>query len=135
MSLKQRQQFQKENKTKDEFIFSYWAVRQVHDPRQANATKEMKQIPVEVGSDVYEINVPVITNPDGVIKAGMEIVALKQDMDEETDEPEPKQHRAAKPTAKGKGNGTDKRAFFDALAYQIFVVLMGSREIVQVAVH
>ena len=83
----------------------------MHDPRQANAKKEMKHLHVKVGSDVYDINVPVITNPDGAIKTGIEIVVLKQDMDEEI-EPEPKRQRATKPAAKGKGkgNGKGKRA-------------------------
>ena len=88
----------------DEFIVSYWAVKQVYDARQANAKKEMKQILVKVGSDTFAINVPIITNPDGAIKAGSEIVVLKQDVDEESDEPAPKRQKC-----KGHGKGKVKR--------------------------
>ena len=66
-------------KATNEFIVSYWAVGQAHDARLADVKKDMKQVPVIVGSDVFTINVPISTNPDGFIKAGSEIVVLKFD--------------------------------------------------------
>ena len=59
---------------------------------------------MKVGSDTFAIHAPIITNPDGAIKAGSEIIVLKQDVDEESDEPAPKRQKC-----KGKGKGKVKR--------------------------
>ena len=67
---------------------------------------------MEVGSDVFTINAPIFTSPDGAIKAGSEIFVLKFDVtaDEESDEkPKAKRLRTSKPAAKSKGKARGKR--------------------------
>ena len=59
----------------------------MHDARQATATKDTEQRIVTVGVDVFAIHVLVTRNPDGAFKPGRDIVVLKQDVDDENDEP------------------------------------------------
>ena len=42
---------------------------------------------VTVDVDVFAIHVLVTRNPDGAFKPGRDIVVLKQDVDDESDEP------------------------------------------------
>ena len=68
-------------------VCSHDAENHVHDARLADATKDVEQSIVKVGVDVFAIHVLVIINPDGAFKPGREIVVLKQDVDDESDEP------------------------------------------------
>jgi hypothetical protein len=100
--------FPKEELTKDivtkepnEFIVSYWAVKQVHDARRVNVAKEMKMVSIKVGSQAFEVNVPMLVNTKK-ISCGDEILVLKLDKTPEAAE-EPDHKRARKGKGRGKG--------------------------------
>ena len=92
----------------DDFMVAYWAVRMSVDPSDINMVFGIKESTIKVGTDIYHIKVPTMTNIKN-IKVGDELRVQKAKVDEprEKAEPDPKRQKV-EPKAKGKGTREGK---------------------------
>ncbi len=89
----------------NEYVVSYWAVKQVFDSRLVNVRKDLKSVSIKVGSETSQVNVPIFINISK-ITAGDELFVLKAgDAEPLTIEPPSK---VARKGSKG-GGKTGKR--------------------------
>ena len=112
------------DKKHEDFIASYWAVRQLFDTRLVNLQKEMQSACIKIGSESVTVNVPIFKNVVN-IKAGEEIVARKAVVDSDAEaakkrantnsvgetDPDAKRNCTdkSKGTGKGRGRGSGRK--------------------------
>ena len=90
----------------DEFLPSYWVVREVVEIQKANATRDTKKVPLDVGGNTLSLSTPIIANT-APLKSGDEVMVLKG-AGEDDEEPARKKLKGGGRGAGAKAKGSSK---------------------------